>query len=54
MERSNARLDTSVSESNRLLKTLTTEYETATSRLTESERAIDRLKREHAFTKVCC
>lgn len=53
LERANSRLDTSVSESNRLLKTLTMEYETSTSRLMESERIVDRLKRDHAYAKVC-
>ena len=53
MERSNARLDASANESNRLVKSLTNEYETTNAKLSEAERANDRLKKDYNYLKVC-
>lgn len=53
LERSNSRLDTSASESNRLLKTVTEEYENARTKLTEVERANERLRKDYNYVKVC-
>lgn len=52
LERANSRLDSSVRECNRLLTSLTAEYEVARNKLAEFERANEKMKKENCSLKV--